>query len=121
MNDGFVEVVAPPLSPGEMHRFDVDGTVRLLVCIEAGLYALDGICTHEYAELEDGEVEDGILWCPLHAAGFQVTTGVVVCEPAPCALRTYAVENRDGRVFVSREPRPHPDLADDREREGEGR
>lgn len=44
--------------------------------------ATDNICTHEYAQLSDGWLEDGEIECPLHAARFDVRTGKVLCAPA---------------------------------------
>jgi nitrite reductase/ring-hydroxylating ferredoxin subunit len=88
---------------GEIRRFVVDGSVRILVRLEDGVHALDGICTHQHAELAQGEVEDGVLWCPLHGAGYDVATGSVMSSPAVDGLRRYAVCVADGRVLVARD------------------
>ena len=45
-------------------------------------HATDNICTHEYAQLSDGWLEDGCIECPLHAARFDVRTGKALCAPA---------------------------------------
>lgn len=43
------------VKPGEMRAFDLDKEKRiLLVNIGSKLYASDGICTHQYAELSEG-------------------------------------------------------------------
>ena len=52
----------------------------------------DDVCTHEYARLSDGWLEDGCIECPLHGARFDVRTGEVLCEPA----------DRDLEVFQTR-------------------
>ena len=44
--------------------------------------ATDNICTHEYAQLSDGWLEDGCIECPLHAARFDVRSGKALCAPA---------------------------------------
>ena len=49
--------------------------------------ATDNICTHEYAQLSDGWLEDGCIECPLHAARFDVRTGKALCAPAEENLR----------------------------------
>ncbi len=43
--------------------------------------ATDNVCTHEYAQLSDGWLEDGVIECPLHAGRFDVRTGKGLCAP----------------------------------------
>ena len=86
-------------------RFEVDGAPRLLVRFGERLYAVDGICTHEEAELAEGDLEDGVIYCPLHGSGFELTTGRVTSLPATKPLAVYDVVVRDGMVYVSRQPR----------------
>ena len=43
--------------------------------------ATDNICTHEFAQLSDGWLEDGQIECPLHAGRFDVRTGKGLCAP----------------------------------------
>lgn len=35
----------------------------------------DNICSHEFALLSDGWLEDGCIECPLHAGRFDIRTG----------------------------------------------
>ena len=86
-------------------RFEVDGAPRLLVRFGERLYAVDGICTHEEAELAEGDLEDGVIYCPLHGSGFELATGRVTSLPATKPLPVYEVVVRDGMVYVSRQPR----------------
>jgi nitrite reductase/ring-hydroxylating ferredoxin subunit len=102
--DGFVYVTSTEsVPPGGFYRFELDGTVRILVRAENAFYALGGICTHEYAELCDGEIEGRTLWCPLHSAGYDVPTGQVTSPPAETPLAAYQVEVRAGAIYVSKE------------------
>lgn len=87
-----------------IHRYEVDGAARVLVRSSDGFAALDGVCTHEEAELSDGEVDGGVLWCPLHTSGFDLRTGRPVCPPAEVRLCRYDVFVEDGAVLVSRTP-----------------
>lgn len=82
----------------------VDEQVRILVRAGGDVYALDGICTHQYAELADGEIEDDTLWCPLHGGGFDFRTGAATCLPVDQPLRRYGVRLDGDDVFVSRDP-----------------
>ncbi len=86
-------------------RFEVDGEPRILVRYGDRLYAVHGICTHEEAELAEGDLENGIVYCPLHGSGFELATGRVVSLPATDPLPVYEVHVRDGMVYVSRPPR----------------
>uniref|UniRef100_A0A7C5RTS8 Non-heme iron oxygenase ferredoxin subunit n=1 Tax=Thermomicrobium roseum TaxID=500 RepID=A0A7C5RTS8_THERO len=86
-------------------RFEVDGEPRILVRYGDRLYAVYGICTHEEAEMAEGDLEDGVLYCPLHGSGFELATGRVTALPATRPLPVYDVEVRDGMVYVSRQPR----------------
>jgi nitrite reductase/ring-hydroxylating ferredoxin subunit len=54
--------------------------------------ATDNICTHEYAQLSDGWLENGEIECPLHAARFDVRTGKALCAPADVDLPVFEVK-----------------------------
>jgi len=108
MEDDQVRVASDAdIGSGVVRRVVVGDDARVLVRLEDGsLHALDGICTHQYAELADGEVEDDQLWCPLHSSGFDVRTGAPSCPPALRPLQRYPVVVRDGEVYVGRRPAP---------------
>lgn len=102
----YVQVMAADaVEEEELYEFEVDGEPRILTKVEGKIHALDGICTHEYAEMVEGEVEDGIVYCPLHGSGFNVCTGAVTSLPAVTPLPVYDVKIVDGQVYVSREPK----------------
>jgi nitrite reductase/ring-hydroxylating ferredoxin subunit len=103
---GYVWVMAADEVEDEMiYPFLVDEEDRILTKVSGEIFALDGICTHEYAELVDGEIEDETLWCPLHSSGFNVRTGAVTNLPAVVPLPSYDVRVEDGQVYVAREPK----------------
>ncbi|RYG73142.1 non-heme iron oxygenase ferredoxin subunit [Lentibacillus lipolyticus] len=68
---------------------------------EGKVYAVDGICSHEYSELIDGELEDSCLICPLHFACFDIRDGSVLEGPAEDPLQTYDVIEKDGSIWVN--------------------
>jgi 3-phenylpropionate/trans-cinnamate dioxygenase ferredoxin subunit len=68
--------------------------------LEGELYASDDICTHAYASLADGFIEDGQVECPLHGACFDIKTGKAMTAPASIDLRTYPVKVENGKVLV---------------------
>lgn len=71
-----------------------------VVRLPDGIFAVNDVCTHEYALLSDGFCEDGKLECPLHQACFDVRTGKALNEPAEVDVATYRVKVEGGDVFV---------------------
>src|SRR5699024_1452201 len=67
---------------------------------EGTVYAVDGICSHEYSELIDGEMEEACLVCPLHFACFDIRDGSVLEGPAEVPLQTHEVIETDGSIWV---------------------
>ena len=63
-------------------------------------HVTDDTCTHEQASLSEGEIEDGIIECPFHAACFEIATGKAVEPPATVPLRTYPVTVENGAVYA---------------------
>jgi 3-phenylpropionate/trans-cinnamate dioxygenase ferredoxin component len=80
----------------------VDAEVPIAVFNVGGeLYAIDDTCTHQDASLADGWVEDCTVECPLHAACFDLRTGLPSGPPAKAAVRTHeVVVDADGLVYV---------------------
>ena len=85
-------------------RVEVDQKPVILTRVNGRIYALSGICTHEFAELAEGEVDDDTIWCPLHASGFSVFSGEATDPPAEEPLDVYDVRVVDGDVQVSITP-----------------
>ncbi len=102
-HDSYVPVMkADEVQEGGLYPIDVDGNALMLTKVDGEIYAVCGICTHEYAELWDGELEDDTIWCPLHSSGFSIKTGEATNLPAVVPLPTYDVRIEDGQVHVSR-------------------
>jgi 3-phenylpropionate/trans-cinnamate dioxygenase ferredoxin subunit len=68
------------------------------------VHALADVCTHEFALLSQGFVEDGAIECPLHQAKFDIRTGRCLSPPATEDLKCYAVRIEGGEVFVRASP-----------------
>lgn len=80
----------------------VNGTGRDIAVFRSGgrFYALDDICTHQYASLADGRIEDGWVQCPVHAARFSLATGEALRPPATVPERTHRVELRGDGIWL---------------------
>lgn len=74
-----------------------------MVCVvrlEDGIYAINDICSHEFAHLSEGFVEDGQIECPLHQARFDVKTGECLEAPAEDDVASYKVKVEGDQVYV---------------------
>ncbi|MBE8158861.1 MAG: Rieske 2Fe-2S domain-containing protein [Betaproteobacteria bacterium] len=65
-------------------------------------YAVQGLCPHQEAPLEDGEVADGNITCCLHFWTWRLADGAPV-EEAETPLKTYALRVADGAVHLAGE------------------
>lgn len=55
-------------------------------------FATSGLCTHAWALMSQGYVEEGqFIDCPIHFARFEIKTGKAICAPAERDLDTYKV------------------------------
>ncbi|MGN6579577.1 MAG: non-heme iron oxygenase ferredoxin subunit [Bordetella sp.] len=64
------------------------------------VYATHNVCTHQFALLSDGYMEDGCIECPLHQGKFDIKTGAALCAPVTQAIRVYPVKVEDDRILV---------------------
>lgn len=85
---------------GRIHGVEVGDRQVIVVNLDGALHALDGICTHQYAELKRGFLTGDAVRCPLHLSQFDVETGEAVNPPAEEALRKYGVEVEGGTVYL---------------------
>jgi len=86
---------------GEMKMAWVDGTDQVLVINTGGEFtALQGICSHEYFELDKGFLTNGTLTCALHLSRFDLSSGEPLDPPADAPLAIYPVVVEDGRVLI---------------------
>jgi len=77
------------------------GDVQIAVVrLADGIFAVNDICTHEYALLSEGFCEDGKLECPLHQACFDIRTGKALTDPAEVDVATYPTKVEGGAVYV---------------------
>jgi len=88
------------LEPGDVTDVVIDGRTLAVFRLRGGLYATDGLCTHEQAPLADGLVMDDIVECPKHNARYHIPSGKAVRKPAKSDLTTYRAFELDGQVYV---------------------
>jgi uncharacterized membrane protein/nitrite reductase/ring-hydroxylating ferredoxin subunit len=88
------------LGDGQM-LLAIVSTERVVVgrCSE-GLFAFSDHCTHKGGPLSDGALVGCTVQCPWHGSQFDIRTGRVVAGPAQEKIGVYAVEVRNGEVYV---------------------
>lgn len=90
------------LKDGEMLDFDL-GEKKILVAKSGGkVFATDRICTHAYADLSTGILneEEGTVTCPLHLSSFSLNTGLPQNLPAEAPLKTYKLKIQENAIYI---------------------
>ena len=92
---------AADVAPGTMLMTWVDATEPVLVVnLDGVFHAVQGICSHEYFELDKGFLTDDSLTCALHLSRFDLASGEALDPPADEPLAVYPVSVLDGRLVV---------------------
>jgi nitrite reductase/ring-hydroxylating ferredoxin subunit/uncharacterized membrane protein len=93
---------ADVLGVDQMKLLRVAGQRIVLARTEEGYTAFDDRCTHKGGPLSDGVLICGTVQCPWHGSQFNVRTGSVKHGPAEEGIRSYRVDEKDGRLFLDR-------------------
>jgi nitrite reductase/ring-hydroxylating ferredoxin subunit len=89
------------LPAGQMRCVDVAGVPVLLVHAKDGsVHAVNNICSHAYARLDEGRLRGQRLICPLRGASFDIRTGAVLGAPATAPIASYPVRIAGGHIEV---------------------
>jgi apoptosis-inducing factor 3 len=110
MGEGSAELSGPDLEQGvplaeigegEMLLGHARGEPVLLARSGGELFAVGGSCTHFGVSLAEGILTGGTVRCAAHHAAFDLRTGEAVRAPAFNPLACWAVEERDGKAYVT--------------------
>ncbi|HEY1683023.1 MAG TPA: non-heme iron oxygenase ferredoxin subunit [Candidatus Tumulicola sp.] len=88
------------IAPGTTRRVVVDGQEILICNVDGNFFAIEDVCSHDGAPLDQGKLDGKCIVCPRHGATFDVRTGEALTLPAVIPLSTYAVELKDGEILV---------------------
>jgi nitrite reductase/ring-hydroxylating ferredoxin subunit len=90
------------IKDGEMLDFDHGEKKILLARSKGQVYATDRICTHAYADLSAGIIneDENTVTCPLHLSSFKLETGVPQNLPAEEPLKTYKVKIQENAIYI---------------------
>jgi nitrite reductase/ring-hydroxylating ferredoxin subunit len=88
------------LGDGEMIGAEICDRYVAAYKIDGALYATSGLCTHAFALLSDGFLENHVVECPLHGYCFDVRTGKSIGSARAPDLEVYPVRAHGGDVEV---------------------
>jgi 3-phenylpropionate/trans-cinnamate dioxygenase ferredoxin subunit len=96
------------LPPGTLAMVQVDGTDILLVNLDGKVHATQGVCSHEYFELDKGFLTGDSITCALHLSRFDLETGEALDPPAEAPLAVYQVVIDDDQIVLELPEGPIP-------------
>jgi nitrite reductase/ring-hydroxylating ferredoxin subunit len=90
------------LKNGDMLDFDHGDRKILLAKAGNQVFATDRICTHAYADLTTGILneDEKTVTCPLHLSAFKLDSGVPQNLPAEEPLKIYKVKIQDNAIYI---------------------
>lgn len=86
------------LPAGEARYAEVGGVGVLVARAGGNVYAISNRCTHRGGALDEGEIADGCVTCPLHGSRFRLADGSVDRGPAAYPQPAWQVRVRDGVI-----------------------
>lgn len=86
--------------PGTMKMCEVGDDLVLVTNLAGTFHATQGICTHEYFELDAGFLTGDSITCALHLSRFDLETGDALDPPAELPLVVYPAVVEAGRVLI---------------------
>jgi 3-phenylpropionate/trans-cinnamate dioxygenase ferredoxin component len=90
------------LDNGDLMGYDYINKELLIAKVQDKIYATDRICTHQYADLTSGFLneQEKTVTCPLHLSVFDLENGIPQNPPAELPLKTYEVKIENDGVYV---------------------
>jgi 3-phenylpropionate/trans-cinnamate dioxygenase ferredoxin subunit len=87
---------------GDLLDFDIYDKKILISKSKDKVYATDRICTHAYADLSTGFIneDERTVTCPLHMSAFKLEDGTPQNLPAEEPLKTYKTKIQDNYIYI---------------------
>ena len=91
---------ADEVPPGTMKLYEVEDELVLVTNLDGVFHATQGVCSHQYFELDKGFLTGDSITCALHLSRFDLETGDALDPPAEMPLAVYSVVVEGGRVLI---------------------
>lgn len=102
MTENWTRVAATSdVGEGEMLAVEAGDAKLALYHVGGEWFCTSNICTHAFALLTEGWLDEHIVECPLHAGQFDIRDGTALCPPATDDLPRYAVRVDGDDVLVA--------------------
>ena len=73
----------------------------ILLChTPEGFFAVDNLCSHAAARLDEGKLKGCRILCPLHGAAFDVRSGEALSKPASLPIDCYPLRIEGDEIFI---------------------
>ena len=84
----------------EVKQVVVGGHPIGLYKVGGEFFAVDDVCTHAFAVLSEGYLEEHTIECPLHQGCFDIRTGKALNAPVTVDITSYPVKVEGDDVLV---------------------
>ncbi len=101
------------LEDGDMKQIIVAGRRMALFRVDGDFYATSDVCTHAFAFLTQGYLEDFTIECPLHQGCYDIRTGKALSAPVTVDIPTFPVKVDGEEVLIAYTPPPKKEEAAD--------
>jgi len=91
---------ANEIADGEIKSFRFDDTAILIAKYDNQYFALEDTCSHDGAELSDGDLVDCQIQCQRHGGRFNLKTGEATQMPAIVGIKRFDVKIENGDIFI---------------------
>lgn len=88
------------VTDGEVIGVEVEGTPIAIYNLDGEYFATHNVCTHAFALLSDGYVDDGKVECPLHQGIFDIRSGKAEEGPVDEDLKTFTIKVEGDELFI---------------------
>jgi nitrite reductase/ring-hydroxylating ferredoxin subunit len=88
------------MGEGDVLGLEAEGQHIALYCHDGKYYATSNVCTHQFALLSEGYLEDCYIECPLHQGRFDIRTGEAMCAPLTEGIKVFPVKIENDEILV---------------------
>lgn len=88
------------IAEDDMIAVELEGRNIAVYHVGDAFHATANVCTHAYALLTDGFLDECTIECPLHAGRFDITTGRALGPPLTRDLKVYPLRVEGTDILI---------------------